>query len=146
MVAAPELYSPGVQNAVLCNEEMPLIDPVRVEQERALVNPTIAHAFAYPDAYMRACPHFGLPAPDPIEGEPVHSDVPALIFAGEYDPNTPPEFGRLAAETLPEQLLLRVPRLRSRRALPAGRADRPARLRDAGHGRVPRRSAARTRR
>jgi pimeloyl-ACP methyl ester carboxylesterase len=101
VVASPELYSPGVQNAVLCNEETPLIDPVRVEQERALVNPTIAHAFAYPDAYMRACPHFGVPAPDPIEGEPVHSDVPALIFAGGYDPNTPPAFGRLAAETLP---------------------------------------------
>jgi pimeloyl-ACP methyl ester carboxylesterase len=100
-VAAPARYSPGVQNAVLCNEEVPLIDRDRVEQERALVNPTIAHAFAYPDAYMRACPHFGLPAPDPIEGEPVQSDVPTLIFAGEYDPNTPPAFGRLAAETLP---------------------------------------------
>ena len=101
VVASPELYSPGVQNAVLCNEEIPLIDTARVEQERALVNPTIAHAYAYPDAYMRACPHFGLPAPDPIEGEAVHSDVPALIFAGQYDPNTPPAFGRLAAETLP---------------------------------------------
>jgi pimeloyl-ACP methyl ester carboxylesterase len=100
-VAAPALYSAGVQNAVLCNEEVPLIDPVRVEQERALVNPTLAHAFAYPDAYMRACPHFELPAPDPIEGEPVHSDVPTLIFAGQYDPNTPAAFGRLAAETLP---------------------------------------------
>jgi pimeloyl-ACP methyl ester carboxylesterase len=101
VVAAPELYSPGVQNAVLCNEETPLIDAVRVAQERALVNPTIAHAYAFPDANMRACPQFGLPAPDPIEGEPVHSDVPALIFAGDYDPNTPSTFGRLAAETLP---------------------------------------------
>src|SRR5262249_14029047 len=73
-VASPELYSAGVQNAVLCNEETPLIDPVRVEQERAMVDSAIAHAFAYPDAYMRACPHFGLPTPDPIEGEAVHSD------------------------------------------------------------------------
>lgn len=101
VIAGPELYSPGVQNAVLCNEETPLIDRVRVEQERAQVNPTIAHAFAFPDANMRSCPQFGLPAPDPIEAEPVESDVPTLIFAGDYDPNTPSTFGRLAAETLP---------------------------------------------
>jgi len=101
VVALPELYSPGVQNAVLCNEEIPLIDPARVEQERAQVNPAIAHAYAYPDALTRACPHFGLPAPDPIEGAAVHSDVPTLILAGDYDPNTPAAFGRLAAQTLP---------------------------------------------
>jgi len=101
VVALPELYSPGVQNAVLCNEEIPLIDRARVEQERAQVNPAIAHAYAYPDALMRACPHFGLPAPDPIEGAAVHSDVPTLILAGDYDPNTPAAFGRLAAQTLP---------------------------------------------
>jgi pimeloyl-ACP methyl ester carboxylesterase len=46
VIGAPALYSPGVQNAVLCNEETPLIDRARVEQERALVNPAIAHAFA----------------------------------------------------------------------------------------------------
>ncbi|MEW6272788.1 MAG: alpha/beta fold hydrolase [Thermodesulfobacteriota bacterium] len=99
-VAAPALYSPGVQNAVLCNEETLLVDPAQLERERALVDPAIAHAFAVPDAHMRACPRFGLPAPDPIEGEPVRSDVPALILAGEYDPITPPAFGRLAAEGL----------------------------------------------
>jgi len=100
VIALPELYSPGVQNAVLCNEEIPLIDPARVEQERAQVDPIIAHAYAYPDALTRACPHFELPAPDPIEGQAVHSDVPTLILAGDYDPNTPAAFGRLAAETL----------------------------------------------
>jgi pimeloyl-ACP methyl ester carboxylesterase len=100
VVALPALYSPGVQNAVLCNEEIPLDDPARIEQERTQVNPLIAHAYAYPDALTRACPNFGLPAPDPIEGQAVHSDVPTLIFAGDYDPNTPAAFGRLAAQTL----------------------------------------------
>jgi pimeloyl-ACP methyl ester carboxylesterase len=99
--ASPALYSAGLQNAVLCNEESPLIDQVRAENEHAQVNPLIASAYAIPDANMRSCPHFGLPAPDPIEGEPVESDVPTLIFAGNYDPNTPSALGRLAAETLP---------------------------------------------
>ena len=100
-VAAPALYSPGVQNAVLCNEEYPLVDSVRVDQEHAAVNPAIAHAFAVPDALTLACPQFGLPAPDPIEKEAVQSDVPTLIFAGQYDPNTPPALAQLAAATLP---------------------------------------------
>jgi pimeloyl-ACP methyl ester carboxylesterase len=109
LVAAPALYSAGLQNAVLCNEEVSLIDPLEVERERALVNPAIAHAYAYPDAYMRACPQFGLPAPDPIENQPVASDVPTLIFAGEYDPNTPSSLGRLAAETLPNSFYFEFP-------------------------------------
>ena len=31
---------------------------------------------------------------------PVVSDVPTLILAGEYDPLTPPRYGRIAAGTL----------------------------------------------
>ncbi|HZR83417.1 MAG TPA: alpha/beta fold hydrolase [Candidatus Binatia bacterium] len=108
-VAAPALYSPGVQNAVLCNEAEPFIDPARAAAEQAMVEPRIAHAFAVPDAWMRACPHFGLPEPDPVEKEPVHSEVPTLVFAGEYDPNTPPAYGRLAAETLPNSHLFQFP-------------------------------------
>src|SRR5262249_11667097 len=63
-VAAPALYSPGVQNAVLCNEAEPFIDPARAQAEQATVEPRIAHAFAVPDPWMRSCPHFGLPDPD----------------------------------------------------------------------------------
>jgi pimeloyl-ACP methyl ester carboxylesterase len=37
---------------------------------------------------------------DPLEDTPVESDIPALIFAGSYDPITSPEWARRAAETL----------------------------------------------
>ena len=33
--------------------------------------------------------------------EPVKSDVPALMFSGQFDPATPPEFGQAAANFLP---------------------------------------------
>ena len=36
----------------------------------------------------------------PIENEPVVSDVPTLLLAGEFDPITPPAWARQAAETL----------------------------------------------
>ena len=42
---------------------------------------------------------------DPIENTPVESDIPALIFAGSYDPITSPEWARRAAETLSSSYL-----------------------------------------
>jgi pimeloyl-ACP methyl ester carboxylesterase len=37
---------------------------------------------------------------EPTEREPVHSDVPTLVLAGEFDPITPPAWAHRAAETL----------------------------------------------
>src|SRR5690606_34328570 len=39
--------------------------------------------------------------PDPLENQAVSSDAPVLLFGGQYDPITPPEYARLAAQTLP---------------------------------------------
>ena len=37
---------------------------------------------------------------DPIEDEPVVSDIPTLLLSGQFDPATPPRWADLAAETL----------------------------------------------
>ena len=37
---------------------------------------------------------------DPIEDEPVVSDIPTLLLSGQFDPVTPPKWADLAAETL----------------------------------------------
>ena len=42
---------------------------------------------------------------DPLENTPVESDIPALIFAGSYDPITSPAWARRAAETLSSSYL-----------------------------------------
>lgn len=36
-----------------------------------------------------------------IENEPVRSDAPALVLAGEFDPDTPPDWGRQILESMP---------------------------------------------
>jgi pimeloyl-ACP methyl ester carboxylesterase/LmbE family N-acetylglucosaminyl deacetylase len=41
--------------------------------------------------------------------DPVSSDIPVLILAGEYDPVTPPLFGKIAAETLSNSTFVLVP-------------------------------------
>lgn len=43
-------------------------------------------------------------------GDPVRSDVPALVVAGEYDPITPPGDSRAAAEALGRATFVQVPR------------------------------------
>ncbi len=46
------------------------------------------------------CYTWDIPEAASIENDPVLSDVPTLIFSGEYDPITPPEWGDAAANTL----------------------------------------------
>jgi len=58
-----------------------------------------------------SCDSFGV-APAPKEfNEPVHSDIPTLVFAGEYDPVTPPEQSKHAAETLSRSTYVEFPGL-----------------------------------
>jgi hypothetical protein len=41
--------------------------------------------------------------------QPVVSDVPVLILAGEFDPVTPPLFGQITAQTLSNSTFIVVP-------------------------------------
>jgi pimeloyl-ACP methyl ester carboxylesterase len=38
--------------------------------------------------------------PDPRENQTIHSDIPTLVLAGEGDPITPPDWGRMVAADL----------------------------------------------
>jgi pimeloyl-ACP methyl ester carboxylesterase len=44
---------------------------------------------------------WGAKALDPVENSPVESDIPILLQSGKYDPVTPPAWGDVALETLP---------------------------------------------
>jgi len=99
-VGGPDLYSPGMQAAVLCNEEMPFVTPETLDMLNHDVNPVIVQAYSG-EPYPQVCRAWGGPAADPIENQAVHSNVPALILAGGYDTATPPAYGQLAAQTLP---------------------------------------------
>lgn len=55
------------------------------------------------------CAGWGVDPPNPIENQPVHSDVPVLIFNGQFDPITPPGWGELAAQTLPNSRIVTFP-------------------------------------
>jgi pimeloyl-ACP methyl ester carboxylesterase len=57
-------------------------------------------AYFVGSSYFALCPLWTTGTADPIENEPVVSDIPTLVFAGRYDPITPPAWGQRAAEHL----------------------------------------------
>lgn len=62
--------------------------------------------------YLEAvCADWGSAPAQSAETEPVHSDVPALVLAGRYDPITPPEWGQIVAGWLPNSRFLEFPHL-----------------------------------
>jgi pimeloyl-ACP methyl ester carboxylesterase len=99
-LAQQEFASQGMQLSVQCNEEIsfgtpgdalrapnfPYLDPVF---EASAV--TGQFGFAVCDLWQAG-------EADPIENEPVSSDLPTLILAGEYDPITPPSWGQDVGE------------------------------------------------
>ncbi len=102
-------FSEGMFYSVQCYEEMPFTNesPIRASED------------AYPEFqdYFKAgfemdetlCRIWRVGEANPIENEPVQSDIPTLVLAGEYDPITPPEWGGRAAENLSNSYFYEFP-------------------------------------
>lgn len=100
----------GMGYSVNCGEEIPFFDADAVRAAAADLPPMIQEVVtAQADMAAAICVGWEMPAPDPLENEPVTSDIPALVLAGEYDPITPPAWGRLAAETLGRSFFFEFP-------------------------------------
>lgn len=61
------------------------------------------------NATFDICQQAGFEASPAGEHEPITSDVPALIFTGEYDPITPPSYGEILNKNLSNSTLIEVP-------------------------------------
>ena len=101
--------SEGMNNSVQCYEEIPFNPLDEIEAAAAQVNPLLV-AYTMTDT-VAICELWGAGRAGPIEDAPVHSDIPTLVLEGEYDPITPPEAGRLAAETLSRHFYYQFPGL-----------------------------------
>lgn len=98
-VSPSDAIADGVQNSILCREETPFDSYERLVELGKLIPPQVAQA--YDSSFMYdLCAEWGVDPADAADKEPVASDVPTLILAGEFDPITPPVWARLAAETL----------------------------------------------
>ena len=107
--AQREALSVGMHVSVQCHEEVPF---TTTAERAAAIEP-------YPelDAFFEP---LSLESPElcelwpagfggDLENQPVTSDLPALVLAGQFDPITPPAWGRSAAETLPNSIFYEFP-------------------------------------
>jgi pimeloyl-ACP methyl ester carboxylesterase len=99
--------SEGMQLSVQCAEEVPYSagDPVDVvdAHTRRLVQSFSSRAL------RNACEIWNVPRSEPYVREPVSSEIPTLLLAGEFDPITPPEWADAADATLARGQVLTFP-------------------------------------
>jgi len=95
----PSSFAWGLRYSVWCAEEAPFEDPARVA---AQVAPELGlGGIDEGTATSEVCRAWGVTPAPAAENEPVTSAVPALVFAGEFDPDTPPQWGRQIMAGLP---------------------------------------------
>lgn len=100
----------GMQMSVQCAEEFPFNAAEEAYAAAQGVPPQIG-AF-YPvsvQPLFAVCREWSNAAPDPRENQPASGNVPTLILAGDQDPITPPDWGRLTAQTLSHAFFYEFP-------------------------------------
>lgn len=104
-----EYISYGMFFAVRCNEEVVFNTPEEIsEADDSFPQQGGVFDLGY---FNDLCPVFEAGSAPEIENEPVTSDIPALVLAGQYDPATPPDDGRDAAQTLSNGYFFEFPGL-----------------------------------
>jgi pimeloyl-ACP methyl ester carboxylesterase len=107
MMIGPQDFAWGMAYSFWCNEELPFEDLAHLRDHPNLPVELSGIALTVVPLPVRGI--WPQRIPDPFENHPVHSQVPALIFSGQYDPDTPAEFARRIAATLPHGLVLTFP-------------------------------------
>jgi pimeloyl-ACP methyl ester carboxylesterase len=91
----------GMQMSVQCAEELPLNPAEEAYAAAQNVQPQIAAFYpASVQPLFAVCREWAPAISDPRENLPVSSSVPTLILAGDQDPITPPDWGRMVAREL----------------------------------------------
>lgn len=104
---APSTFTWGLRLSVWCAEEAPFEDPVLVG---AQVAPSQGlGGLDTRTAPPEVCRAWNVDAAPAVENQAVKSDVPALIFAGEFDPATPPGWGRRLLVNMPSATVVEMP-------------------------------------
>lgn len=101
-------HSEGTFYSVNCADFASGTSIQEVTAARRNVHPALAQALGE-EARLRICEGWGAARSMPTTHTPVVSSVPTLIFAGEYDPLTPPHYAQIASRTLRNSLWFEFP-------------------------------------
>ena len=111
-VSQLDAVSVGMNYAVQCTEELAFDTTTSIEAVLAKINPKLqgfARRNGIDDSQIGLCATWNSAKPNPIENEPIKSDIPTLVVSGEYDPITPPEYGKETAATLSNSYFFEFP-------------------------------------
>jgi len=107
-IFSDDSWNEGMYYSIQCNEEVPFGSIAYLESANQNVTTRLLDVFGGGENYQD-CAVWGTGKPSPIENEAVISDIPTLILSGEFDPITPPAWGRLTAENLDNSQFLEFP-------------------------------------
>jgi pimeloyl-ACP methyl ester carboxylesterase len=103
----------GVMISINCHEQIFTSTPEELEAGLAGYHLTeavgLSSIYESGESLFSLCRMWDAAPFDPRETEPLVSDIPTLIFAGEYDPTTPSAFGRQLADNLGQARLVEFP-------------------------------------
>ncbi len=103
-LAAYDALSRGMSFSVLCTDDLIERTPQDYLEIRAAMPPALAGNTDPEDiieyGFFGICENWPVEKADPAVRQPVVSEIPTLILGGEFDPVTPPEYGRMVAEHL----------------------------------------------
>ncbi|MGB1285629.1 MAG: alpha/beta hydrolase [Aggregatilineales bacterium] len=104
--------SMGMYLSVQCAEEIRLMPPDAFDASLAAypqLATYMAGNFTHNARLFDLCANWQSPPVNPIENDPVNSDIPVLLLAGEYDPVTPPAWAESSATTLSNSFYILFP-------------------------------------
>lgn len=99
LIITPNVSSEGMSNSVRCNDIVPFNDVADFDQNVAVLTaPQLIDYYSDPDrgnlvSTLDGCATWLEANESSAANLPVVSDIPTLIFSGEYDPITPPSWG-----------------------------------------------------
>lgn len=97
----------GMYFSVQCQEEIPFMDAKALD---ASIKQNPEFAALADKSSLQVCKLWNVPVAPALENQAVSSDVPTLIFSGEFDPITPPAYGKEAAQTLSKSFFFQLPK------------------------------------
>lgn len=104
---SPSSFNWGLRLSIWCGEEMPFetVSRMALQTSPALGLGGVDNRTATPEM----CAAWRVSPADAKANEPVRSDVPVLILVGEFDPVTPPAWGRRLLRTMPNARFVQIP-------------------------------------
>lgn len=102
----------GLYYTTWCREEVPFydesVDDRLLAENEAAFGPALRESLSS-DGVESLCESFAVEASPPADDQMLVSDIPTLVFAGAFDPITPPAWSRQVADALPNSIYVELP-------------------------------------